>query len=91
MGKKEKVIEGDIELGDLARDRLSGFEGVVMARTDWITGCSRLVLQPRTLTKDGMPMAMETFDLFLLDLVEKNVQPVADSTAGGPTPNAVRR
>lgn len=52
----------DIRLGDIARDTITGFEGVVVARTEWLNGCWRLTLQPKKLQENGKPIDTETFD-----------------------------
>jgi hypothetical protein len=50
------------ELGVLVKDRVSGFEGVVIARTEWLYNCARYVVQPRSVDKDGKPKGAEVFD-----------------------------
>lgn len=40
-----------VELGDKARDTVSGFEGIVVGQTEWLNGCVRYCLQPPV--KDG--------------------------------------
>lgn len=58
------------EKGEVLRDRLTGYEGVVVARTDYITGCARYSLQPRILAKDtGRPQDWTTFDEGMLERV----------------------
>lgn len=31
-----------VELGDIAKDEVSGFQGVVVAVTNWLNGCNRI-------------------------------------------------
>jgi len=50
-----------IELGDLAKDRITGFEGVVEVMSYWLNSCCRVTLRPTTL-KDGLPLESRTFD-----------------------------
>lgn len=59
-----------IDLGDVARDKITGFTGVVVCRSKWLHGCERLVLQPREL-KDGKPIESAAFDEPQLELVER--------------------
>lgn len=33
-------------MGKLVRDKISGLEGIVVARTEWLYGCIRLNVQP---------------------------------------------
>jgi len=42
------------ELGSLISDRISGIEGILIARTQWLYGCNRYVMQPSVST-DGKP------------------------------------
>lgn len=51
-----------IQLGDVAKDTISGFSGVVVAATEWLHGCRRIALQPQKLNKDGEPIETKTFD-----------------------------
>ena len=44
-----------IDLGDVAKDTITGFEGVVVAQSKWLHGCVRMTLQPREL-KEGKPL-----------------------------------
>lgn len=71
-------------LGEKARDPLSGFEGIVVARTEWLYGCVRLALQPRGL-HEGKPIEAQWFDQAQVEVVEE--KPIATSlpapTGGG--------
>lgn len=81
-----------LQLGDLAKDTITGFEGIVIAVTHWLNGCDRLVLQPRSLDKDGRVVSSESFDETQLELVEEEVVKLPGSrskknvTTGGPRP-----
>lgn len=44
-----------IELGKVARDKMTGFEGVVMAKTEYLYGCTRWGLLNTKLSKEGAP------------------------------------
>lgn len=77
-----------IELGDVARDKITGFEGVVIANTQWIHGCDRLTLKPQKLKK-GIPIPSEGFDRPQLELVQKQAIVAARKT-GGPRPEPER-
>jgi hypothetical protein len=50
-----------IKLGDMAKDTITGFTGVVTAITDNLSNCRRYGLQPRE-TKDGKPIDSRFFD-----------------------------
>lgn len=58
-----------LKFGDIAKDKITGFTGVVIARTMWINNCDRLTLQPREV-KDGKPIACSSFDEPNLEFVE---------------------
>lgn len=49
------------QIGDKIKDVISGAEGIVVARTEWMYGCIRLTCSPQTL-KDGVPAANFTVD-----------------------------
>ena len=86
-----------IELGDVARDRLTGLEGVVVATTEWLYGCRRVTLQPQTL-KEGKPLDSQTFDEPQVELVgaakfERYVEEAPapqPEKSGGPRPEPER-
>lgn len=42
-----------IHLGDIVKEKITGLEGVVMARTEFLTGCSHLAILPQTLDDKG--------------------------------------
>ncbi len=50
-----------IALGTKVKDKVTGFKGVVVARTEWLFGCLRYTVQPQKL-KDGATIANECFD-----------------------------
>ena len=63
----------EVELGDLVKDEITGFEGIAVSVTMWLNGCRRIGLQPRTITKDGDVGRVEVFDEIQLSVVEKGV------------------
>jgi hypothetical protein len=95
--KKQKVLDGAPELGDTARDSITGFEGVVIGVTNWLNGCVRLVLQPKSLESTGKPVDAQTFDIQQMLLIEVGKERDAAAKAakaltkqpGGPRDNAV--
>lgn len=82
-------MKGAIALGDIARDTLTGFEGVVVAKTNWLHGCTRWTLQPRKLEK-GKLQETQSFDEPQLELVKKAVVATTSAT-GGPRSEPMRR
>lgn len=61
------------DLGDLCRDRVTGFEGIVVAITCWLNGCIRVTLQPRKLKENGEHPETVTFDQHQVELVSAGV------------------
>lgn len=59
FGAKEKAKK--IELGARVRDKITGFTGIVVARTEYLTGCTRVSLQSEELV-EGKPLPWECFD-----------------------------
>lgn len=72
-----------IQLGDLVKDKICGFTGIAVARTQWLTGCDRIYVQPREL-HEGKPVEAQWFDETMLDLVEANVIAYANATPDAP-------
>ena len=86
-----------IQLGDRVRDRISGFEGIVIGVSDWLYGCRRPVVQPSTLTSDGKPTDSQSFDEPQLEVLESAAfkpaiqTPAVSAKTGGPRETPSRR
>ncbi len=78
-----------LNLGDVAKDTITGFVGVVVAQTTWLHGCRRFTLQPQGLF-EGKPIDSQTFDEPQLTLVKAKTQK-ATTDGGGPRPEPRRR
>ncbi len=72
-----------IELGDEVKDTITGFKGTAVARTEWITGCNRINVQPK-IDKDGKLPDTCSFDEPMLVITKAKKQPKADKKIGGP-------
>lgn len=57
-----------IELGKIVRDRITGFEGVVVCRTEWLFLCVRIGVQSQAL-KDGQAQEPAYFDEAQLEVI----------------------
>ncbi len=79
----------EIQLGDVARDSISGFEGVVIGTSDWLYGCRRMILQPKALY-EGKPVESQSFDEPQLVLVQPAKSPSTPRRTGGPRPTPTR-
>ena len=102
LPKPLKALEGvSVELGDLARDIVTGYEGIVIAVTNWLNQCRRITLQAQKL-HDGNPVEANTFDVVQVVVLKKNVvepsyhemtpPPVqaVKAKTGGPRPEPTR-
>lgn len=69
------MIDNKIELGSVARDKITGFEGAVVAVTQWLTGCLRYGLEPMEL-HEKKPIEAQWFDEDRL-LVTKSAETAA--------------
>jgi len=50
-----------IDLGSKVKDRITGLEGIVIGRTEWLYKCVRLVVQPQVI-HEGQPVEAVSFD-----------------------------
>lgn len=85
-----------IELGMKCKDIITGFEGIAIAKTEWLTGCTRFGLQP-PVDKDGKVPEAVWFDETAMTIVSEKrvcVEPEAakkpKAKLGGPRPNPTR-
>lgn len=76
-----------IQLGDKCKDLVTGYEGVVVARTEWLNGCIRVTLQCDKLDKDGKPQDTYTFDEPQLVVLKTRKVAIGSRDTGGPVPN----
>lgn len=56
---------------DSVKCNVTGFAGVVTARTEYLNGCIQYCVKPTKLAKDGGMKDGEWFDELQLDLVKK--------------------
>lgn len=62
-----------IKLGNLVKDKISGFTGIATAKTEFFNGCIRVYVTPQELTKDGSLIREEWFDQEQLDIVNQGI------------------
>jgi hypothetical protein len=84
------AVDNSIELGDIAKDSITGFQGVVIGVTKWLHGCRRITLQPEKLSSEGKLLDNATFDEPQL-IVVKRAKHATTSRTGGPGPVAAKR
>jgi len=51
-----------VKLGSLVKDRITGFKGIAIGRTEFAFGCVHIGIQAQQLTKDGDPIPPQYFD-----------------------------
>jgi len=72
-----------IKLGRLVRDKVTGFEGIAVARTTYLQGCDRIELQPKV-GKDGKLDEPQAFDEPVLETIGAGILPEEAEPPGGP-------
>lgn len=75
-----------INLGDKARDKVTGFEGICIVRSEYVSGCTRVGLQPAA-GKDGKIPDAQHFDEPMLEVTKVRAIEPMPSDRGGPRPN----
>ena len=65
-----------IKLGQKVKDSITGFEGIVVARAEYLNGCVSCQVEAKEL-KDGVPLQAQWFDEQRLTIQSK-------AKAGGP-------
>jgi hypothetical protein len=74
-----------VNLGDRAKDVITGFVGIVTGETKWLYGCKRLGLQAEKPGKDGKLQETQWFDEGQVRVVKANViepAPIVAATGG---------
>jgi hypothetical protein len=61
-----------LELGQRAKDKITGFEGILTSRCEFLTGCNRYCIQPTEL-RDGKPVDSLYFDEACLEIVGEGI------------------
>jgi heat shock protein HspQ len=63
-----------IKLGDKVRDKVSGYEGIAVARTEFINGCTQYTVQRKLKgTQELNPMGEPSIDEMCLEVIQKRV------------------
>lgn len=76
----------EIQFGDKVRDRLSGIEGILFARTTYLTGCNHIGIKRIGTKPDGSAHDLHWCDEPVVELVESNyfALDAAKQDTGGP-------
>ena len=85
-------VKGPIELSDEVKDSVTGYQGVVVSRTNFLHGCTRFGVQAPT-NKEGQIKDGHSFDepqLVLMKKAKVKITPLEDRSPGmspgGPAP-----
>ena len=74
-----------VGLGDIARDTVTGFRGVATVRSEYISGCARVGLQP-PVGDDGKVPEAQYFDEPMLEVLQAAAVAAKPTDRGGPRP-----
>ncbi len=92
------MIDKNTDLGVRARDMVTGFEGIITGRAEYLNGCTQFVLTP-PVDEDGKSQKGQWIDNGQLEFVDLGVAdqipgpvaaatPVAAKSPGGPQRDA---
>jgi len=72
-------------LGAKAKDKITGFEGIIIGRGDYLTGCNTYGLKPRV-DKEGKMREAKWFDEGSIKIIGKGIsaEEVKAPKRGGP-------
>lgn len=75
-----------LKLGQVAKDKITGFQGVIIGRCEYLTGCTQVLIVPQKLGADGKRQDGEWFD-------EQRVTPTGKTITldNGTTPGSDER
>lgn len=77
--------------GDLVKDKITKFKGIIICRMEYLTGCNRYSLQAKDL-HEGKPIEWQHFDEDQLEKEkEKKIKIKSDKTKGGYKPAPPKR
>jgi hypothetical protein len=71
-----------IKLGDEVKHKYSGVRGIAVSRTNYLSGCNRITIQPKV-KKDGSLGEAYSFDEPEIEIIKsKKVKPPKGKTGG---------
>jgi hypothetical protein len=77
-------------IGKQGKDKITGYQGTIVARCEWQNGCIRTTLQAKGL-KDGKPIEPYTCDEQDVEVEEPKVKISQKKPSGGPRTGNMRR
>lgn len=64
----------EIKLGQEVRDKVTGFKGIAVGKTEYLQGCNRISVQPKV-NKEGGLVECESFDEPDLEVIGNGILP----------------
>jgi hypothetical protein len=74
--------------GDIVRDNVSGYTGMVVATTLWLNGCYRYVVASQTVNEAGVPTDHPFDELQLTKVADSTIE--GKHETGGPRPGVTQ-
>ena len=67
-------MKDSIKLGDKVRDKISGFTGIAVARTEFINGCIQYLVAKQRKKNEDLPATGDpSIDSYSLEIIKKRV------------------
>lgn len=81
-----------IKLGLEVKDKVTGFKGIVIGQTKWLTGCDQSIVKAKA-KADALPLDGQWFDDGQLDVIGEGIdaKDVQTKKPGGPKRNETRK
>lgn len=76
------MLQCKYRLGDKVKDTITGFEGIAVAITFWLNGCTRISVQKEKLDEKGLPANIQCFDEPQLVLINEKIYKKGDKLDG---------
>ncbi|MDI6789931.1 MAG: hypothetical protein QME44_04480 [Thermodesulfobacteriota bacterium] len=80
---RRKETDMIISLGERVKDKISGFEGIACARSEYLNGCKRILIEPTKLKDDGTLIDGQWFDSQQIELLGPGIN-AEQNPSGGP-------
>jgi len=79
------------ELGKRGKDKITGFEGILTSRCEFLTGCNRYHIQPTDL-REGKPIEGIYFDEAQIQIIGEGIkaEEVQGEERGACSPNPTK-
>ena len=66
----------EIKMGNMVKDQITGFSGIVVGHSEFITGCDKYLVQPKMKAKENAYPSCEWLDDIVLKVMKgKGIDP----------------